>query len=169
MFSERKITRNQALHPPINAFKLMHESDLHAQWLQEYFIEPSKLANFIRFLGAELKANDVPLINATIRPTPKDDISILPYAEEDRYGVVICFAQEKTPAAIEKTKRWIENVNAYLAASNGVFYQAYMPYATREQFEACYGAARIEQMRILKQQFDPNHVFGNAHTAKYYD
>ncbi len=169
MFSQRKMTRNQALHPPINAFKMMHQSDCHAQWLQEYFIEPNKLANFIRFLGAELKANDVRLINATIRPTPKDDISILPYAEEDRYAVVICFAQQKTPAEIEKTKRWIENVNAYLAAGNGVFYQAYMPYATREQFEACYGAHRVEQMRILKQQFDPNHVFGNAHTAKYYD
>jgi FAD/FMN-containing dehydrogenase len=169
MFSQRKMTRNQALHPPINAFKMMHQSDCHAQWLQEYFIEPDKLANFIRFLGAELKANDVRLINATISPKPKDAISILPYAEKERYAVVICFAQQKTPTEIAKTKQWIENVNAYLAAGNGVFYQAYMPYATREQFEACYGAQRVEQMRILKQQFDPDHVFGNAHTAKYYD
>ncbi len=169
MFSQRKMTRNQALHPPINAFKLMHQSDCHAQWLQEYFIEPSKLANFIRFLGAELKANDVRLINATIRPTPKDPISILPYAEENRYAVVICFAQNKSSAEVEKAKRWIETVNAYLAAGNGVFYQAYMPYATREQFEACYGAERVAQMRALKQQFDPDHLFGNAHTAKYYD
>ncbi|MBX9744028.1 MAG: FAD-binding oxidoreductase, partial [Chlamydiales bacterium] len=33
MFSGRVVTRNEALHPPINAFKILHHSDLHAQWL----------------------------------------------------------------------------------------------------------------------------------------
>lgn len=169
MFLERHITRNQALHPPINAFKMLHQSDYHAQWLQEYFIKPNKLSNFIRFLGSELKANDVRLVNATIRSTPKDHISILPYANEDRYAVVICFNQQKTPAEIAKTKQWIEKVNANLAADEGVFYQAYMPYATREQFETCYGVDRVNQMRTLKRQFDPDYVFGNTHTKKYYD
>jgi FAD/FMN-containing dehydrogenase len=169
MFSKRKMTRNQALHPPINAFKLLRQSDCHAQWLQEYFIKPDRLADFLQFLGAELKANEVRLINATIRPTPQDDVSILPYAEVDRYAVVICFAQRKTPEEIAKTKKWIENIHSFLARGNGVFYQAYMPYATRDQFEACYGKERVEQMRRLKKQFDPDCVFGNAHTAKYYD
>lgn len=169
MFSNRVVTRNEALHPPINAFKILHHSDLHAQWLQEYFIKKDRLANFLKFLGAELKANDVRLINATIRPTPQDNISILPYAEEDRYAVVICFAQKKTKTEMEKTQRWIETVNSYLAAENGVFYQAYMPYATKKQFETCYGIERVKEMRRLKESFDPGHVFGNAHTAKYYD
>lgn len=169
MFAGRVMTRNEALHPPIKAFQMLHNSNLHAQWLQEYFIEKERLPNFLRFLGAELKANNVRLINATIRPTPKDDVSILPYAEKDRYAIVICFAQKKTEAQMAKTKRWIENVNEYLVSENGVFYQAYMPYATREQFEKCYGHERVEEMRRLKEYFDPQHVFGNAHTAKYYD
>ncbi len=169
MFSRRAVTRNEALHPPINAFNVLHRSDLHAQWLQEYFITKENLPNFLRFLGAELKANDVRLINATIRPTPRDAFSILPYAEQDRFAVVICFAQFKTEDAIAKTKKWIENVNAYLAMGNGVFYQAYMPYATRQQFETCYGHDRVNEMRRWKEYFDPDHVFGNAHTAKYYD
>jgi FAD/FMN-containing dehydrogenase len=169
MLSGRVMTRNEALHPPIKAFKMFHNSNLHTQWLQEYFIEKERLPNFLRFLGAELKANDVRMINATIRPTPKDEISILPYAEKDRYAVVICFAQKKTEAEIAKTKNWIENVNSYLAAENGVFYQAYMPYATVEQFETCYGKERVDEMRRWKDYFDPNHLFGNGHTAKYYD
>ena len=115
------MTRNEALHPPINSFKFLHHSGLHAQWLQEYFVDKDKLANFLRFLGAELKANQVKLINATIRPTPKDEISILPYAEKDRYAVVICFAQKKTDEAIAHTRQWIENVNAYLASDGGIF------------------------------------------------
>lgn len=170
MFSGRVVTRNEALHPPINAFKILHHSDLHAQWLQEYFVKPEQLPNFLRFLGAELKANEVRMINATIRPTPKDDISVLPYAEQDRYAVVICFAQVKTEAEMAKTRKWIENVQEFLLSpgQEGVFYQAYMPYATQEQFIRCYGPERVAAMRALKRRFDPEDVFGNAHTAKYY-
>jgi hypothetical protein len=169
MLEGRVMTRNEALHPPINSFKFLHHSGLHAQWLQEYFVDQDRLPNFLRFLGAELKANEVRLINATIRPTPKDDISILPYADKDRYAVVICFAQKKTDGEMARTRKWIENVNAYLACDGGVFYQAYMPYATVEQFETCYGRERVDAMRTLKQRFDPGHVFGSVHTAKYYD
>ncbi len=169
MFANKVMTRNEALHPPINAFMMLKESNLHTQWLQEYFIKPERLSNFLRFLGVTLKANDVRLINATIRPTPKDTISVLPYADDDRYAVVICFAQSKADAKIAKTKKWIEDVNAFLAKEGGVYYQAYMPYATREQFEACYGQENVERMRALKQKYDPENLFGNAHTAKYYD
>lgn len=168
MASGRILTRNQALHPPINAFKILHHSDLHAQWLQEYFIKPENLSLFLKFLGKTLKENDVRLINATIRPTPRDPISILPYAEQNRHAVVICFAQRKTEEEMEKTRAWIQKVNERLAARGDIFYQAYMPYASREQFEACYGLARVNRMRALKEHFDPQNVFGNAHTHTYY-
>lgn len=169
MHLKRKITRNEALHPPINAFMMLHHSNLHAQWLQEYFIKKENLPKFLRYLGAELKANSVKLINATIRPTPKDEISILPYANEDRYAVVICFDQLKTNKEIEKTKNWITAVNQTVIDNGDIYYQAYMPYTTQEQFEKCYGKETIENMRGLKQKYDPNNLFGNAHTAKYFD
>lgn len=169
MLEEKKMTRNEALHPPINAFRMLHHSNLNAQWLQEYFIKEENLANFLRFLGAELKAKDVRVINATIRPTPKDNVSILPYAEQDRYAVVISFSQLKTEKEIEHTKKWIERVNQYLIAQGDVYYQAYMPYATPEQFEKCYGEERVEKMRKLKTQYDPQNIFSNGHTAKYFD
>lgn len=51
----------------------------------------------------------------------------------------------------------------------GVYYQAYMPYATTEQFEACYGRERIENMRRLKAKYDPQNMFSNGHTQKYFD
>jgi FAD/FMN-containing dehydrogenase len=169
MLKGRKLTRNEALHPPINAFKTLHHSNLHTQWLQEYFIKGENLANFLAYLGAELKAEGVRLVNATIRPTPKDEISILPYAEQDRYAVVICFSQEKSDAAIQKTKNWIQRVNEYVLREKDVYYQAYMPYTTKEQFVQCYGQERLEQLQEKKRLYDPEHVFGNAHTAKYFD
>lgn len=169
MLAGGRLTRNEALHPPINAFKILHHSNLHTQWLQEYFIKEENLPNFLRFLGAQLKANEVRLINATIRPTPKDKVSILPYADQDRYAVVICFSQEKTDQAIEQTKQWIQCVHEYLVAQGDVYYQAYMPFATREQFEQCYGKERIEKMQALKAKYDPENMFSNGHTQKYFD
>lgn len=169
MLKGRSITRNEALHPPIKSFMMLHHSNLHSQWLQEYFIKKENLPNFLRYLGAQLKANQVRLLNATIRPTPKDTISILPYAEQDRYAVVICFDQYKTNKWLNRTKNWIEEVNNYLVANGDVYYQAYMPYATREQFEKCYGKERVERMRKLKKRYDPENRFGNAHTVKYFD
>lgn len=169
MLAGRKLTRNEALHPPINAFRMLHASNLHAQWLQEFFIKEENLPDFLRFLGDKLQKNGVRLINATIRPTPKDSISILPYAEQDRYAVVICFDQRKTEQKIERTKKWIQEVNQHVISQGDVYYQAYMPFATREDFEKCYGMERVNELRRLKQKYDPDHVFGNGHTAKYFD
>jgi FAD/FMN-containing dehydrogenase len=148
---------------------MLHRSNLHAQWLQEYFLTKDELEPFLIFLGKTLKNNQVRLINATIRPTPKDELSILPYAEQDRFAVVISFAQKKTQKEIAKTEKWIKEVNAYLLDHQGVFYQAYMPFASREDFERSYGKERVERMRDLKEKYDPEYRFGNAHTKKYYN
>lgn len=169
MLKGKKITRNEALHPPINAFMMLHDSYLHAQWLQEYFIKKENLPCFLRYLGRKLQDEKVRLINATIRPTPKDTVSVLPYAEEDRYAVVISFAQFKTKKGIKKTKKWMEEVNKYVISAGDVYYQAYMPYASRDQFEQAYGIERVEKMRALKEKYDPQHLFGNRHTQKYFD
>ncbi|MBM3193818.1 MAG: FAD-binding protein [Chlamydiae bacterium] len=169
MFREQEMTRNEALHPPINSFRMLHDSNMHAQWLQEYFLTEDELPPFLEFLGKTLHENNVRLVNATIRPTPKDDISILPYAEKDRYAVVICFSQVKTKRKIEKTKAWIQKVQDYLLEHDGIYYQAYMPYASREEFEKTYGEDRVQALREEKERFDPTHLFGNSHTAKYFD
>ena len=169
MSEGKTMTRNEALHPPIKSFLMLHESNLNTEWLQEYFIKSDRLVEFVKFLGKKLTDNAVRVVNATIRVVPKDEISILPYAEEERFAVVICFAQEKTSSEIRKTKGWIEEVNQYLLENNGVFYQAYMPYATKEQFENAYGIDRVGQMRQMKKQFDSRNIFGNLHTKKYYD
>lgn len=169
MLKGGRISRNEALHPPIKAFNMLRHSRVHTQWLQEYFIKKENLPNFLRFLGSELKANDVRLINATIRPTPQDDISILPYAEQDRYAVVISFSQTKTDREIAKTQSWMQRVNDYVISSGDRYYQAYMPFATQADFEKAYGKEPVDKLRALKRKYDPEHRFGNAHTAKYFD
>ncbi|HEV8050881.1 MAG TPA: hypothetical protein VGP47_00185, partial [Parachlamydiaceae bacterium] len=67
------------------------------------------------------------------------------------------------------SKQWMMRVNEFLISQGDVFYQAYMPFATQEQFEKSYGMERINKMRVLKQKFDPENLFSNAHTTKYFD
>lgn len=170
MHADKVWTRNEALHPSINAFRMFQASDLRAQWLQEYFVKPEHLADFLKFLGPVLKENNVRLLNATIRPTPEDQHSILPYATKGgRMAVVLSFDQFKTDKEMAKTRAWIEKVNQYLSEHEGIYYQAYMPWATQEQFETCYGKETVENLRKLKQEKDPSNLFGNAHTRRYFD
>ncbi len=165
----RKDSRNAIMHFGIKSFFQLHRSDLYTQWLQEYFVTPENLPSFLKSLGKTLEENDVRLLNASIRPVPKDNVSILPYAEQDRYAIVISFHQLKSDKEIEKTQKWIQKVQSELIESGDKWYQAYMPYATQEEFEKCYGIETVEKMRDLKAKYDPNNVFSNRHTAKYFD
>jgi FAD/FMN-containing dehydrogenase len=165
----RIASRNEILHFGLKSFVQMHQSDLYTQWLQEYFISEENLPSFLEYLGKVLEKNGVRLLNASIRPTPKDEISILPYAEKNRYAIVLSFHQLKTKQAIEATKKWIQEVHQELLSKKDKWYQAYMPFASQEEFIACYGKDRIEKMRELKKKFDPENRFSSKHTYKYYD
>lgn len=44
-----------------------------------------------------------------------------------------------------------------------------MPYATQNEFERCYGVDTVDNMRALKKKHDPENLFSNGHTAKYFD
>ena len=44
-----------------------------------------------------------------------------------------------------------------------------MPFTNKKEFEKCYNPETIQRLRQLKQKYDPQHLFGNAHTAKYFD
>lgn len=169
MDASRVATRNEIMHFGVKSFFQLHQSDLYTQWLQEYFISEENLPSFIEFLGETLEENDVRLLNASIRPVPKDEISVLPYAEKDRYAIVISFHQQKTKNEMQKTEKWIKEVQKKLLNTGDKWYQAYMPYATQEEFEQCYGPETVKKMRELKKKYDENHVFSNAHTAKYFD
>ncbi|MBS0627323.1 MAG: BBE domain-containing protein, partial [Verrucomicrobia bacterium] len=164
----RVASRNEIMHFGIKSFFQLHQSNLYTQWLQEFFIAEENLSDFLKYLGETLERNEVRLLNASIRPTPKDEISILPYAEKNRYAIVISFHQLKTKKQIEKTQKWIEEVQGYLLEKGDKWYQAYMPYATQEQFERCYGIETVDKMRKLKKKYDPDNLFSNRHTVKYF-
>ena len=164
----RVATRNEIMNYEVKSFLQLAQSDLYSQWLQEYFVTGENLASFLEHLGSLLEKNDVRLLNASIRPVPKDEISVLPYAEQDRYAVVISFSQIKVTTEMKKTETWVRAVQEHLCAIGGKWYQPYMPFATQKEFEESYGKDTVDNMRRLKMKYDPDGRFSNGHTTKYY-
>lgn len=164
-YNQDALTRNQIMRPPINA--ALHHSTAESEWLQEYFVAGKDLAPFLKKLGAILKENDVPLLNATVRYVKQDHRSEMGYARAgDRYAVVLFFTQSLQKEEVEQTKKWIQQVNDELAACGGSYYLPYQPFATQEQFEASYPNAA--HVAAKKKEYDPDGRFETRLSKQYF-
>ncbi|CDZ77000.1 putative decaprenylphosphoryl-beta-D-ribose oxidase [Legionella massiliensis] len=166
--NETPMTTNEIMQPPINA--MFNSSVSETEWLQEYFVPGENLAEFNRELGALLMENQVALINGSVRFIKQDQLSTMGYAVDgDRFAIVLCFNQSLKPDEIIKTKKWVRQANDLVIKHGGSFYLPYQQFATQEQFEAAYGADRIEAVRQAKQAADPNNVFYSGLAQQYFE
>ncbi|MFT5478670.1 MAG: FAD/FMN-containing dehydrogenase, partial [Planctomycetota bacterium] len=102
-------------------------------------------------------------LNLTVRDVREDDDSLLRYADQDMFGLVMLLHQQRTPAAEQAmgalTRRLIDAAHAL----SGRYYLPYRPHATREQFERAYPMAR--EFFEAKRRYDPDELF----TSRFYD
>ncbi|WP_165397077.1 FAD-binding protein [Legionella sainthelensi] len=156
--NETQMTTNEIMQPPINA--MFNNSVSESEWLQEFFVPGENLADFIKELGQLLTANEVALLNSSVRFVKKDEHSTLGYAREgDRFAVVLCFNQALKQSEIIKTKKWIRAANDLVIKHGGTFYLPYQQFATQEQFEKGYGKEHVEEFKAAKANEDPHGVF----------
>ncbi|MCS5711888.1 FAD-binding protein [Candidatus Berkiella aquae] len=162
--NQNKLTANEIMHPPINA--MFNNSESQAEWLQEYFIPGKNLEAFLQELSSLLKANDVPLINATVRYVAKDNITKMGYANKgDRFAVVLCFNQLLRPEEIIKSKKWIREATELSLKHKGTFYLPYQAVASEKQFEQGYPTAR--KVAEKKKKVDPENRFSSRFAEQY--
>lgn len=162
---EKKIaTRNVFMRPPIKP--ILNNSNVDTEWLQEYFVKKEDLVDFLAFLGKILEQNQVPVFNASVRYVVQDSQSKLSYAQEgNRFAIVLFFNQKLNATAVEKTKRWVQQVIDYLAVRGGTYYLPYQHFATLDQFRACY--PNWSQVQAHKLQNDPLGLFENGFYRDY--
>lgn len=159
-------TRNKAMRPPILA--ITSESNLDVEWLQEYFIKPRHLAEFIKKLGAILDKNQVPVLNASVRYVARNSSESFNYAPNgNRFAIVLFFNQSLDPTAIQKTKSWIQETVDLLGTMNGSYYLPYQSFPTVEQFRKSY--PNWKHVKRMKEKWDPDHVFANGFFSDYVD
>ena len=133
--------------------------------LQEYFIAPGQFLPFARALGQLLRRHKVEALNVSIRHSPPDRVSLLPWAREEVFSFVLYYKQRTHADARRAVGRWTRELIDLALAHEGRYYLPYQLHATRAQFEQAYPEA--VQLRQVKQAMDPAGKLSNELWNKY--
>ena len=157
-------TTNEIMQAPINA--MFNPSVSETEWLQEYFLPGDKLASFLEDIAKILMANEVVLLNATVRFVKQHNASPLSYAAEgDRFAVVICFNQSLQPSEIIRAKKWLREAQHLAVETGGTYYLPYQHVSNPDDFKRSFPRATVAQ--TYKEQIDPKQLFTSGFHQKY--
>ena len=133
--------------------------------LQEYSIPESGFLGFAQEMAQLLRRRNVEALNVSIRHSPKDRVSALPWAPGDVFSVVPHHKQRTWKRAHDEVGAWTRELTALALRHGGRDYLPYQLHATGDQFHAaCPEAA---QLRRTKQPVDPAGRLSNALWRKY--
>ena len=133
--------------------------------LQEYFIPERHFLSFSHAMAAVLRARDAQALNVSIRHSPADQVSMLPWAREAVFSFVLYFKQRTWRAAQESVGRWTRELVELALRHEGRYYLPYQLHASKSQFEAAY--PEITQLRLTKRRVDPQGRLSNELWRKY--
>lgn len=133
--------------------------------LQEYFIPVRHFVPFARGMAQVLQKHDVMALNISVRHSPADALSLLPWAKEEVFSFVLYYKQRVHASAQEAVGRWTRELIDLALAHDGRYYLPYQLHATQAQFDRAYPEA--EQLRVLKRRVDPAGKLTNAMWARY--
>lgn len=133
--------------------------------LQEYFIPPSNVTKFAHDLSHVLQNNKVEAVNVSIRHSPKDEVSLLPWAKEEVFSFVLYYKQRTHLKAQKASEKWTRKLIDKALENHGRYYLPYQLHASQDQFDRAYPEADL--LRSLKKKFDPAGKFSNEMWDKY--
>lgn len=134
--------------------------------MQEYFIPTRNFLQFNELLKEIVKNNKVNLLNVSIRHAPKDEGSILAWAQEEVFAFVLYYKQKLDIKEKKHVEKWTKDIIEAALSCEGTYYLPYQPHATKEQFMKAY--PNYQRFFELKKEKDPNYRFKNVLWAKYY-
>lgn len=127
--------------------------------LQEYFIPPRNFGPFAAGLAHILKRQDVEALNVSIRHSPADPLSALPWAKEEVFSFVLYYKQRKHRRARAKVGLWTRELIDLALSHGGRYYLPYQLHATKAQFAKAYPEA--QKFKAIKAYYDPAARFSN--------
>ena len=134
--------------------------------LHEYFIPADKLAEFLAQARSIIPKHPVDLLNVTVRDLREDKDTVLRYADQDLFALVMLFNQARSDAADEEMQAFTQAMIEAALASGGRYYLPYRLHATVEQFHRAYPhAAKFFEK---KRHYDPDGIFVNKFYLKYH-
>jgi FAD/FMN-containing dehydrogenase len=133
--------------------------------LQEYFVPPASLVPFVRAMAAILQVHRANVLNVSIRHSPADAVSVLPWARTESFSLVLYYKQRSSASATRAVGQWTRALIDLALAHGGRYYLPYQPHATRAQFEAAY--PEVAEFRRIKSGADPSGKLSNELWRKY--
>lgn len=133
--------------------------------LQEYFIPRRHFLAFAREMGRLLVSRDVEALNVSIRHSPADTVSLLPWAKEEVFCFVLYYKQRTHARAIAAVGNWTRELIELALRHDGRYYLPYQLHATPDQFLRAY--PEVAELRTVKARVDPQGRFSNELWAKY--
>jgi hypothetical protein len=99
-------------------------------------------------------------VNVSIRHALPDPGTLLAWAPEEVFALVLYYRQATHPEAQREVGEWTRDLIDAVLASGGRYYLPYQPHATREQFHRAYPGA--DSLFALKRSVDPSGRFTNT-------
>ena len=134
--------------------------------LQEYFVPPAQLERFVGELARLTHQHQATLINVSIRHAKADPHTLLSWAPEGVFALVLYYRQGSSPLERERAAAWARDLIAAALRCGGRHYLPYQIHASREQF--LQGYPRAAEYFALKRQVDPSNRFRNRLWDAYY-
>ena len=158
-----RFSRNQLLHEPVEVYQ--DRSNRTTDILHEYFLPVDALEAFLEKMRTLRSQHDVDLLNVTVRHLLEDFDTVLRYADQEMFSLVLLFTQERTRPAEEAMARYTREMIEAALSLGGRYYLAYRPHATRDQFHRAYPRARA--FFEAKKRYDPDLRFQNKFFLRY--
>lgn len=133
--------------------------------LQEYFIPEHGFLGFAKGMAGLLRRRGVEALNVSVRHSPADRISALPWAAEEVFSFVLYYKQRTWPQARERVADWTRELIELALRHGGRYYLPYQLHASADQFARAY--PRADQLRRIKRAIDPASKFSNELWRKY--
>ena len=157
------VSRNQLLHEGVEYFQ--NRSADSTDILHEYFVPLPNLDAFLERLRIIIPQHQGDLLNVTIRHVVADTDSLLRYADQEVFGLVMLFNQKRTQAAEQQMQHMTRDIIDAILELGGRYYLPYRLHATAEQLHHAYPQAR--QFFALKRHYDPEERFQNQFYQLY--
>ncbi|MEM7500383.1 MAG: GNAT family N-acetyltransferase [Pseudomonadota bacterium] len=134
--------------------------------LQEYFVPVESMVDFASLMTEILNRFSVQVVNVSIRHAHKDPGSMLAWARQEVFALVLYYKQGTLPSERESVAVWTRELIEAVLRCGGTYYLPYQPHGRTDQFHRAYPEAR--KLFALKEKLDPNYRFRNCLWEKYF-
>jgi FAD/FMN-containing dehydrogenase len=156
-------SRNQLLNEEAEVYQEQNAD--RTDVLHEYFIRPERVPAFLASVREIVPRNQGDLLNVTIRNVLEDKDSFLRYADQEVFGFVMLFNQERTSVADTRMEAMTRELIDAAVACGGRYYLPYRLHATTAQLREAYPQATA--FFAHKRRYDPQELFQNQFYRKY--